>query len=369
MRFLCAPTKLKAVEPLVDRYLAGLGIPKSLLVKRLNVEKGSLVYTLATDPSDTNTLTLSKRPEMDIRDEALRLPMANGKTRKVVTVSKKEIALALMQHGRTTEFAGEACDAEAFIDHIGVRQNTVAWAEKLQWEWPDGTSATWNEKYWARGTPKAGYPLHEAMSDAFIDDKKYSIGCYTATKIVIVQGVLDYYHRVKKDAARTRLVSEHLLRDGEPLVYVEPGIMWNFEKDFEASEAARAGKLLKIYHKVPSNNFVPGDWSYFLNTDPVTYEKTGYEGSNAIYLGRNKYDDYYNDNDHAYTFEQKIDEVYQWRNEVFSRSRDAAKIRPLTPEHAQALTRTPAEGGLLNDMRAVPYAFGFEPLPFVPASQ
>ena len=29
----------------------------------------------------------------------------------------------------------------------------------------------------------------------------------------------------------------------------------------------------------------------------MTYEKTGYEGSSALYLERDKFDDYYNDND------------------------------------------------------------------------
>jgi len=49
-----------------------------------------------------------------------------------VTVSQKEILLALLQNGRTTRFTGKACSAEALKDQVGVRQNTVAssWTTK-----------------------------------------------------------------------------------------------------------------------------------------------------------------------------------------------------------------------------------------------
>jgi hypothetical protein len=139
--------------------------------------------------------------------------------------------------------------------------------------------------------------------------------------------------------------------------------MWDSEKDFDPQELDRPGKLLKIKHDVMPMNFVPGDWIYFLNTDPVTYEKTGYEGSNAIYLGRNKFDDYYNDNHHSYTYFQKLNEVFQWRNGVFSRSRDFAKIKPLTAEDIERLSKRPAEGGLLKSIRVLPYFFAYEELP------
>jgi len=108
---------------------------------------------------------------------------------------------------------------------------------------------------------------------------------------------------------------------------------------------------------------VPGDWSYFLNTDKRTYEKTGYEGSNALYLGRNRFDDYYNDNNHHYSYREKLAEVYQWRNNVFSRSHDWAKIKPISSDLLEKLGSTPEQGGLLMAYRVVPYYFGFEPLP------
>jgi hypothetical protein len=256
-----------------------------------------------------------------------------------------------------TPFKDNACSAEALSDRVGTRQNIVAWAENLNWDWPNGGPAKWNTKYWTRGTPNPGVSLHAAVMDAFLHQNKYAIGCYTATKLVFVQGTLDYYSRIKHDPVRTRRVEDALLADGDPLVGIEPGSMWSFEKDFDADDMGHKGKLLKLNSAVAAENFIPGDWGYFVNTDAVSEQKTGYEGSNAIYLGRNRFDDYYNDNNHSYSYEQKIDEVYQWRNGVFSRQRDAKKIKPLTPAQQALLSSTPATGGLQLDIRAVPRFF------------
>jgi hypothetical protein len=193
--------------------------------------------------------------------------------------------------------------------------------------------------------------------DLFLHQNRYAIGCYTATKLIMVQAVLDYYHRVKKDPQRARRIEEIVLADGEPLEGIEPGNMWSFEADFDPRNLGQPGKLLDIQTNVAAGNFVPGDWAYLLNTDVATQQKTGYEGSNAIYLGRNRFDDYYNDHGHNYTYEQKLDEVYQWRNGVFSRSRDAKKIKPLSPSELSRLGNTPAAGGIQLDIRVSPRHF------------
>lgn len=361
--FACPPGRMDKIEPGMDAYLLSLGITPDLVVKTSDKPKGVLLYTLNTPANDHNTLNLKDRPELQIRDEIVLLPAPGGGNREVSTVSRKEIVLAMLQHGRLTRFKGSACDIEALKDHVAIRQNTVAWAEKLTWVWPDGEHAEWNEKYWFRGTPKPGVPLHDALNDVFLNQEKYAIGCYTATKLVWVQGILDYYRRVKKSPEQLKLVEDRLLHDKDPLVGIEPARMWDFEKDFDPKGIDRPGKLLKMKSDVMPMNFVPGDWVYFLNTDPVSYEKTGYEGSNAIYMGRNKFDDYYNDNNHSYSYFQKIDEVYQWRNGVFSRSRDFAKIKPLTQQDIEMLSKRPAEGGLLKSIRVTPYLFTYEDLP------
>jgi hypothetical protein len=357
IRFSCTPGQLGHIDVGMAKYLASLGIAPGLVVKKSDQTGGARVFTLNTPKGDFDTLRLKDRSEFAIRDSVVRLPVKNGKMRKVVTVSKKEILLALLQHGRLTEFSGESCNLDALKELVGIRQNIVAWSENLNWGWPDGGAAEWNTKYWRRGTPLPGVPLHIAFGDAFKDQGKYSIGCYTATKIVMVQAVLDYYRRVKNTPFRSKLVEARLVSDQDPLVDVEPGEMWSFEKDFDPRDLARHGKILQIQYGVAPRNFVPGDWAYLINGDPVSSQKTGYEGSNAIYLGRGKFDDYYNDNRHSYTYQQKLDEVYQWRNGVFSRSRDAAKIQPLSKEDFEQLGKTTTEGGIVMDFRVFPYLF------------
>jgi hypothetical protein len=364
--FACAPAQRARLARDMDAYLRALGIPPWQVVKR-DPGDGRLVYTLATPETDTDTLDLAQRKAYRIRAARVRLPGPDGEIRAVRTVSRKEILLALLQHGRLTQLRGAACSVDALREHVGVRQNVVAWTSRLSWGWPDGGPARWNARVWDDGRPRAGVSLDHALRDPFLHQARYDLGCYTASKLSYAQAVLDYYVRVRPDPAKAALVRARLLHDQDPLVGVEPAGMWDFEADFDPRRAALPGKLLAVTRGVAPRNFVPGDWSYLRNTDPATATKTGYEGSNAVYLGGGRFVDYYNDNNHAYTFVEKLDEVYQWRNGVFSRRRDGDKAEPLTRADFVRLSRTPAEGGLLLDLRAVPYLFGYQRLPSLPA--
>lgn len=353
--FSCDSNSLKHIQTGMTAYLTTLGIANELIVTKIDKTNGLLTFTLNTPTNDTNTLQLKYNPKYAIQDSTVLLPSKNGGMRSVVTVSKKEILLALLQHGRRTEFSGESCSVNALKEQVNVRQNIVAWSENLNWNWPDGESAEWNTKYWHRGTPLVHVALHQAFSDAFNNQTKYTIGCYTAAKIVMVHSVLDYYRRIKND--RYQLVKERLMADNEPLEYVEPGKMWSFEKDFDPKKLMQSGKILQIQYDIAPLNFVPGDWIYISNTDPISSQKTGYEGANTIYLGRNRFIDYYNDNHHAYTYQQKLNEVYQWRNGVFNRQRDAKKIEPLSKDDFIRLGKNPSAGGLVQDFRVFPINF------------
>ena len=363
--FSCAPEQIARLKRDMAAYLRELGVDKRLVVKTEPAD-GTLVYVLATPEADTDTLGLKDRKEYRIKDELVRLPARGGRARVVRTVSRKEILLALLQHGRLTTFSGAACTLDALREQVGVRQNVVTWTRKLSWHWPDGGPAHWNTQVWRNGTPLASVGLDHALRDPFLNQTRYGIGCYTASKLSYAHAVLDYYARVKNDPAKAVLVRARLLHDKEPLVGVEPAAMWDFEKDFDPASRDTPGKILRIKRGIPSRNFVPGDWAYLRNTDPATAEKTGYEGSNAVYLGGGRFDDYYNDHKHSYTYLEKLDEVYQWRNGVFSRRRDGHKAKPLTAEDFVRLSRTPAEGGLLLDYRVAPYFFGYEDLPKLP---
>lgn len=355
--FSCDANRLTHIEASMGAYLTSLGVAHNLVVTKMDLSNGLLTFTLNTSKNDLDTLQLMHRREYAIRNSTVQLPGRSGEMRKVVTVSKKEILLALLQHGRLTKFSGVNCNLNALKQQINVRQNIVAWSENLNWAWPDGGTAEWNGKYWHRGTPLPNVSLDEAFGDAFKNQKKYAIGCYTGAKLVMVQGILNYYHRIKNNKGQQKLVKVQHLFDQDPLVDIEPGEMWSFEKDFDPQKLTHPGKILTIQYHIAPKNFVPGDWVYILNTDPISSMKTGYEGSNAIYLGRNKFVDYYNDNNHAYTYQQKLDEVYQWRNGVFSRSRDSAKITPLSKDDFKQLGKPPSDGGLVLDFRVYPIIF------------
>lgn len=367
VKFICPPSKIEMLEQEMDKYLAQLNIDPDLVIKKTSPSQGTLLYTLNTPKNDTSTLDLSSRPHLKIKEDEVELPLHGGGERKIKTVSKKEIVLSLLQHGRLTQFSGEGCDIQALKDNVGIRQNIAAWTQELKWGWPATESedgkAFWNKAYWENGTPLPGIPPHVAFLDTVLQQEKYAIGCYTASKIAMTNGILDYYARIKKDPKTLALVEKRLLLDKDPLVSVEPQKMWSFEADFDPKKESIPGKVLKLESGIAPNNIIAGDWIYLLNTDPVTYKKNGYEGSNAIYLGRNLLDDFYFDErGQNFTYKQKIQEVYNWRNRVFNRVRDRDRIKHLTEEEVKALSKTPEEGGLQLDLRVSPYFFGFEDL-------
>jgi hypothetical protein len=305
-------------------------------------------------------LYLRWNPSYAIAEERVSLPTAHG-LKQIETVSKKEILLALMHEGRATIFKDNACEVSALKEHVEIRQMIVAWSEHLHWSFPDGSAAQWNPQYWERGNLKPGASLDEAMKDFFINPDQCSVGCYTATKIVIIQAVLDYFRRVKKNHVMADAIVKRLKSDHDALVGIEPGAMWTFQKSINPEEQKRLGKLLKVQTSVASMNFVPGDWVYFVNNDKDSAQIDGYEGSNTIYMGRASFDDFYNDNHHHYLYNEKLSTIYNWRNRVFSRSRDYSRIEKLSAEQIYQLGLSTEEGGFLLNNRAVPYFFGFEP--------
>jgi len=363
--FRCTVAQFVHLRPAMDAYLSGYGLRPSDVMAHMNVPSHTLSLTMAEPDRAGDTLGLIDDVAHALTEELVELPSRAGTKTQVLTVSKKEIVFAMLQSGRASYFQGAACDVQALIDHVGVRQNIVAWSEVLAWKWPDGGPANFNGKYWKRGLHLAGYSLHAAVNDIFVNQQRYSMGCYTASKLVMVQGILDYYHRVKHSPDMLRDIETKLMQGGSPLSSIEPGVMWSFEPDSTPEDRERPGKLLTIQFGIPGRNFIPGDWSYFLNTDALTHEKTGYEGSNTIYLGRGRFSDFYNDHNHYYTYKEKLHEVYQWRNRVFNDRRDAAKIQPLTAGDYVKLGTTPEQGGIQLDLRVVPQLFGYREAPLL----
>ena len=353
--FECDSSHIKSIEHQLDRYFKTLHIQPTLFNKQ--IKNHTLQLTLKNP--DHSTLYIRWNPDYQIEDEVINLPTASGQE-SATTVSKKEIVLALMQRGRHTTFSGKSCNFEAFEDHIHVRQMIVAWAEHLHWTFPDGSPAKWNETYWKNGTLKPGKPLLEAMTDFFINQDSCSVGCYTATKIVIIQGILDYYQRIKKDPEKANTVKSILRSDGEVLVNIEPDAMWHALQNNQAQNLNQQGKLLTVKTGVSPLNFIPGDWVYFKNTDTKSADISGYEGSNSIYMGRARFDDFYDDNGHHFLYNEKLREIYNWRFGVFSRSRDYAHIQNPSSDVLNTLGLPPHAGGFVLDSRSVPKYVGFE---------
>ena len=152
IKFSCSEKELTKINRDMRTYFRELGI-STKLVSQVMPDKASLIYTLNTAPLDTNTLDFRLRKEYRIKDDILRLPIKSGGSRAVKTVSKKEILLTLLQHGRLTSLNGAACTIDALRDHVAIRQNIVAWTDNLAWGWPDGERAFWNTTYWDSGTP------------------------------------------------------------------------------------------------------------------------------------------------------------------------------------------------------------------------
>ena len=300
--------------------------------------------------------------ELNLALESVALPKGGqGELVSVQTSSRREILLAMTHPAR--DFELPSCELASLAEHIGVRQNIAAWTESLSWGWPDGGPAYWNTQYWNKGTPVNLKETSSALRDAFQNPQRYALGCYTAAKMVYAQAILDFYERVIQDNKKTELVLARLVRDADPLVHIEPPKMWEFYPEYDAKEAHISGKLLRIEYGVSAQSIVPGDWLYAVNDDPKSAQKTGYEGSNAIYVGMDRFASYYEPEGPRYTTLEKINDVYQWRHGVFNRPTDAHKEEAVSSEFLTELMNPPSEGGLLVPIRVVPYFFGFEPLP------
>lgn len=349
----CKNANMQELLPQLQGFLHTHGLPAPYTKVSATPTTLSAILTYPA-----STTKLHESPYFRHNPEVLRPKPGTG---MVPVSSTTEILAALLSPGRTSTIdlttpTGQ-CDFSELEEHLAIRQNIVLWSTSLSWVFPDGGPAKWNTNFWNKGTPLQSTPAFTvaAFADPFLHPVKYEIGCYTATKLVIAQAFLDYYSRLNPNPRKLEKVVRLLWSDNDPLVDIEPYGFWAFEQDHDNSLPQGPGKLMVESHGIAPNHFVPGDWSYFLNPDAISYAKAGYEGSNAIYLGRNRFDDYYADTERGYyTYEQKLDEVYQWRNGVFSRSRHANLIRPLTPAQLQQLALPPSQQGVVLPTRLIP---------------
>lgn len=355
--FECSAQESKILNKELLAYLKELNISRNLYqIKKTQVrskQNTKLNIHLKPKFSEMSTIAFKDIPEFAIQDDDVLIPALNNKTQTIKTVSKKEIILAMMQVGRETVFTQDQCHLSALKELVGIRQNIATWGQNLDWYFPEHESE-WNPKYWDHGTPLKSQKLGDSLTDLFLNPRLYSIGCYTAAKMVMIQGLYDYYNRINPNEAKLKKIEERLWSDNDPIVNLEPGHAWDFYPKMTEEEKATPGKILTVQKKVPYKHIIPGDWVYMFNVPDIMTVERGYEGSNAIYLGRNQFTDYYNLHGHYYSFEALIDKVYQWRNKVFNRPADNKNIKPLQKEDLYKLAKTPQENGIFIDYRIYP---------------
>ena len=357
IQFTCESAQVLPLEQQLQAYFAELGVEPKWVRSQRDLFAGTLRLTLDVPSGATDTLTLARQPKWRLRPDTVSLPTLEGPDRKVKVVSRKEIVLALLHPGRLTEFPAEACSVQALVEHVEIRQNIVAWTQYLGFSFPDGEPAQWNPLYWSNASPGPFAPLREAVQDMFLNQEMYSVGCYTAAKMVYMQGVLDYYDRVRPNQKKLSAIEQQLMRQGAHFKNVEPGAMWQFYADSDPAEASRPGTLLQFTAYAGARHVVPGDWAYLRNTDPVSERRVGYEGSNIIYMGQGLFEDYYTPHNDMFPYTKKLNEVYQWRHGVLGDEREIAVPENLTAAKLAQLARAPEQGGLQLPWRAGPRFF------------
>lgn len=359
-----SPSEALGFQAQIQSYAAKLNADAFVT----SVSEGVKVRVELNQPyAEKPTYRLKSFEQLGLAYEKVVLPLPESnekpfiKPTSVKTVPRKEIFLAMAHPARNTVLP--SCSIQALSEHIELRQHIVAWTENLQFVWPDGEPAFWNDGLWNKGTPIDLDKTHEAFLDAFQFPKKYSVGCYTAAKMVYAHAILDFYKRVKKDESKAQQVKARLLRDSDPLIDIEPPRMWEAYPGYDYKEHHVSGKLLRLEEAVSERSIIPGDWIYMLNPDPVSFQKTGYEGSNAVYAGLDRFASYYDPSGPRYSTVEKINDVYQWRHGVFDRPRDLHKEEKVSAEFLENLLAPLSKGGMLVPIRAVPYFFGYERLP------
>ena len=130
-------------------------------------------------------------------------------------------------------------------------------------------------------------------------DKLYTFSCRRATEYLFLLGM------AREAEICNPPLFEQMHRQSE-IRALKGG---EFERTFVRTNGS-------ISQPFPVRFFVPGDRTWFRNTDPVSADITGYEGSWTFYLGNGLFADFWR-RDRVYTLESKLACIYNWRNSTF----------------------------------------------------
>lgn len=375
IHFVCSPAEISRLKSEVPSYLINeLGLPARAFRSVLGADGRTLSFVLTTPATDTDTLTLNKRPELGLSSELTVYVRPDGRVLQKEIVSRAEIAAALMQHGDQYVLTGNRCRLDALVEHIGVRQNIARWGTLAvqRWYFPeewivgkDGKMelisryADFNPNFWESDSDqvKAPHSVYEAVADAFTGKYQYEVGCLSAAKLIFVMGIFDYYKNVAKNDVALAQLEARARR--APLTDIDA--VHEREKPYAL---IREGKFLKRRFEIPGNHWIPGDWGYIKNPDEISSERPGYEGSNVTYLGQGIFNNYFGDRPNALhgshlfypsfgplQLDDHLLEVFHWRHHILENWKHDPRRKFFTEEEVAQLRLDPRSGGLIRDVR------------------
>ncbi|HUY33520.1 MAG TPA: hypothetical protein VMV69_12285 [Pirellulales bacterium] len=312
-------------------------------VQVVDAPKGdSVSYVLSSGTPDAGTFDLAKRPELALTPETVPYVDRLGQKKTMTLASKKEILATMLGRGRRFEFSGPNGSVDQLKEHIAIRQNVVYWGFRAGWIFPEhrayqyDTAEHWEPMLDDDWTVKSGVKPSQAIADAFVGKSSYIIGCTSACRFVFAHGIFDYFQHVKPNPSVMAGLEASLDRR-RPFVGMAP-------KKSPDGPPPNDGLLLARHVHVPWNHWVPGDWGWIKNTDPISSDEFGSEGSNIIYAGGGIFVNYYH-NHQKKNLDQLLKRVYGWRLGLEESELD------LEAATMDLLRKDPRDGGMLRDVR------------------
>ena len=190
---------------------------------------------------------------------------------------------------------------EEFVSAVNIRLNIVKNSKNSFLKF-DCNSIDRPIEYWIYNNEK-GFILKEDKSlvkglrESLIpsnNNKGYSFSCRRATEYIFLLSLVEELEKINKslynkieDRCKNKAIKED-----------------EFENIFLTVYASYEKPLPILY-------FIPGDRVYFKNPDYKTSNILGYEGSWMIYLGNNKFKNFWQ-KDNDFSFEDKIIEIYTY---------------------------------------------------------
>lgn len=191
---------------------------------------------------------------------------------------------------------------EEFESALNIRINIVKNSEKSFLNF-DCSEIDRPKEYWVFNEEKGGWLLKkdksllEALRKTITppnDSKGYAFSCYRATEYVLLLSLVEELDKVNNNLYEK----------------IENCFMNRVIKSKEFHET-----FLRDHgydHKpLPILYFVPGDRVYFKNPDSKSSDVLGYEGSWMIYLGNNKFKNFWQ-TDNNFSLEDKLVEAYTY---------------------------------------------------------